>query len=37
VDDSTDTSVLATLGEPTPVKRWLAASLDRTLRMQLKL
>ncbi len=36
-DESADRSILAILGEPTPVKRWLAASLDKTLRMQLKL
>jgi len=28
-------SLLAVLGEPTEVKRWLAASLDKTIRLQL--
>jgi len=27
--------ILASLGEPTDVKRWLAASLDKTIRLQL--
>jgi hypothetical protein len=30
-----DKDLLALLGEPTEVKRWLAASLDKTLRLQL--
>jgi hypothetical protein len=30
-----DRPVLACLGEPTPVKRWLAASLDKTIRLHL--
>ncbi len=30
-----DRRVLACLGEPTPVKRWLAASLDKTIRLHL--
>jgi hypothetical protein len=28
--------ILASLGQATPVKRWLAASLDKTIRMQLE-
>jgi len=30
-----DRGLLALLGEPTEVKRWLAASLDKTIRLQL--
>ncbi len=30
-----DTEMLAILGKPTEVKRWLAASLDKTIRLQL--
>ncbi len=30
-----DKNVMALLGEPTEVKRWLAASLDKTIRLQL--
>jgi hypothetical protein len=30
-----DRNLLALLGEPTEVKRWLAASLDKTIRLQL--
>jgi hypothetical protein len=30
-----DPEVLAALGPPTPTKRWLAASLDKTIRLQL--
>jgi len=30
-----DRQMLALLGEPTEVKRWLAASLDKTIRLQL--
>jgi hypothetical protein len=30
-----DRDTLASLGEPTEVKRWLAASLDKTIRLQL--
>jgi len=33
----TDREVLSRLGEPTDVKRWLAASLDKTIRLQLAL
>jgi hypothetical protein len=33
--ESIDRSILASLGEPTPVKRWLAASLDKTIRAHL--
>jgi hypothetical protein len=32
-----DKDVLAMLGEPTKEKEWLAASLDKTIRLQLKL
>jgi len=31
-----DRNILTYLGEVTPVKRWLAASLDKTIRLQLK-
>ena len=31
-----DRDVLASLGPATPVKRWLAASLDKTIRLQLE-
>jgi hypothetical protein len=30
-----DRRVLASLGEPTSVKRWLAASFDKTIRLHL--
>jgi len=33
--DDIDRRVLASLGTATPVKRWLAASLDKTIRLQL--
>jgi hypothetical protein len=32
---SVDSHVLASLGAPTPVKRWLAASFDKTIRLHL--
>ena len=32
-----DRTLLANLGAPTPTKRWLAASLDKTIRLQLTL
>jgi len=32
-----DYDIFATLGEPTPEKRWLAASLDKTIRLHLSL
>jgi len=32
-----DSDILASLGEATPVKRWLAASLDKTIRLHLTL
>lgn len=32
-----DRDILASLGEATPVKRWLAASLDKTIRLHLSL
>ncbi len=31
-----DKDVLTSLGQLTPVKRWLAASLDKTIRLQLE-
>jgi hypothetical protein len=34
-DKEVDTRMLALLGKPTDVKRWLAASLDKTIRLQL--
>jgi hypothetical protein len=33
--DNTDDRILASLGTPTPVKHWLAASLDKTIRLHL--
>jgi hypothetical protein len=33
----TDREVLSLLGGPTPVKEWLAASLDKTIRLQMRL
>ncbi|MHC4229141.1 MAG: hypothetical protein ACYSW0_17070, partial [Planctomycetota bacterium] len=33
--DDTDADILASLGQATPAKRWLAASLDKTIRLQL--
>lgn len=36
-DAGADPEILAVLGEKTPVKHWLAASLDKTLRLQLDL
>lgn len=35
-DERIDRDILASLGEATPVKRWLAASLDKTIRLQLE-
>ena len=35
-DKKIDQDILASLGEVTPVKRWLAASLDKTIRLQLE-
>ena len=35
-DETIDRDILASLGEATPVKRWLAASLDKTIRLQLE-
>ena len=32
-----DRELLESLGEPTPVKLWLAASLDKTIRLQLSI
>jgi hypothetical protein len=34
-DEHVDRQVLAQLGEPTPVRKWLAASLDKTIRLQI--
>jgi hypothetical protein len=34
-DQDVDRDLLALLGTPTEVKRWLAASLDKTIRLQL--
>ena len=36
-DKQTDMDILALLGEATDEKKWLAASLDKTIRLQLKL
>ncbi len=35
LNQEVDRDLLALLGEPTEVKRWLAASLDKTIRLQL--
>ena len=35
LDEEADRDLLALLGEPTEAKRWLAASLDKTIRLQL--
>ncbi|MHC4752888.1 MAG: hypothetical protein ACYTFW_23835, partial [Planctomycetota bacterium] len=35
-DDKIDRDILASLGAPTPIKLWLAASLDKTIRSQLE-
>jgi len=35
VDNEADKRILAVLGKPTELKRWLAASLDKTIRLQL--
>lgn len=35
--DNMDSCLLASLGETTPVKRWLAASLDKTIRLHLSM
>jgi hypothetical protein len=35
-DETIDRDILASLGEATAVKRWLAASLDKTIRLQLE-
>jgi len=34
-DGAADGELLALLGQPNPVRRWLAASLEKTIRMQL--
>jgi hypothetical protein len=36
-DKEIDRDVLSLLGEPTEEKKWLAASLDKTIRLQLGL
>ncbi len=36
-NDEADREVLALLGEPTQARRWLVASLDKTIRLQLQL
>ena len=35
-DKKTDQDILDYLGEVTPIKRWLSASLDKTIRLQLE-
>jgi hypothetical protein len=35
-DKPIDREILTCLGKSTPVKRWLAASLDKTIRLQLE-
>ena len=35
LNQEVDRDLLALIGEPTEVKRWLAASLDKTIRLQL--
>jgi len=37
VSKDVDSNILRILGQKTPVKRWLAASLDKTIRSQLGL
>ena len=34
-DQEVDKDLLALFGKPTEVKKWLAASLDKTIRLQL--
>ena len=36
-DDGVDAELLASLGEPSMQRRWLAASLDKTIRLQMDL
>jgi hypothetical protein len=36
VNENIDARMLASLGTPTPVRRWLAASLDKTIRLHLE-
>ncbi len=36
VDENTNSRILASLGTETPAKRWLAASLAKTIRLQLE-
>jgi len=35
-DENIDRDLLASLGKATPIKRWLAASMDKTMRLQLQ-
>lgn len=35
--EDVDRDLLTAIGEPTPIKRWLAASLDKSIRLQLSL
>jgi hypothetical protein len=35
IDEGADQDLLDLLGEPTEVKKWLAASLEKTIRLQL--
>lgn len=37
INRNIDRDILASLGESTPVKRWLAASLDKTIRLHLSM
>jgi hypothetical protein len=37
LDDDVDGEVLLSLGEPSRQRKWLASSLDKTIRMQLDL
>jgi hypothetical protein len=35
LDDAVDADLLASLGEPSRPRRWLASSLDKTIRLQM--
>jgi hypothetical protein len=37
LDDAVDADVLASLGEPSRQRQWLASSLDKTIRLQMDL
>jgi len=37
IENETDQKVLSLLGKPTEAKKWLAASLDKTIRLQLQI